>query len=65
MEALLNQYEPEAVVPLVVTHLAPLYATGQLSVAVERVCDAFECHEAAFKTKVGRYLECFCETLLG
>jgi hypothetical protein len=32
---------------------------------VERVCAAFECQEEAFRTKVGRYLDCFCESLLG
>ena len=55
------EYTDEALLPLVKTHLLPLYATGMLDTAVEKIAEEFSNHTPEFKAKVLRYLECFCE----
>ena len=55
------EYTDEALLPLVKTHLLPLYATGMLDTAVQKIAEEFQNHSPEFKAKVQRYLECFCE----
>lgn len=64
VEALLDQYTEENVVPLVSTYLIPLFATNQLDVAVKAVTDACQNEAPEFVGKVKRYLQCFAETLV-
>ena len=55
------EYTDEALLPLVKTHLLPLYATGMLDTAVQKIAEEFSNHTPEFKAKVLRYLEFFCE----
>lgn len=63
-KALLSQYREEDVVKLIHTHLAPLYATGTLSVATDTLCRELGVSDPAVKEKVSRYFLCFCESML-
>ena len=60
-EAMLNSYDDKELVPLITTHLLPLFLVGQLDVAVTKVLEHFPDLDASL-TK--RYLSCFCECVL-
>ncbi len=60
-EAFLNQYQEDNVVGLIMTHLLPLQAVGQLELAVNQICEACQNEAPEFREKVGRYLQCFIE----
>ena len=62
-DALIATYTEDQLVPLVMTYLMPLYATGQLDVAVKSVVEQFKNETPEFADKVRRYFECFCESL--
>ena len=62
-QSILDSYSNEQLVPLVLKHLLPLYVSGLLGTAVDHIADTFANHDEAFKAKVQRYLECFCESL--
>ena len=57
----LDQYKDDQLIPFVLTHLIPLYATGMLSTAVDKVAETVGNQDPEFKAKVVRYLQCFCE----
>ena len=61
---LLSQYKEDDIETLVHTHLAPLYATGTLSVARDTLCKELAITDPVVVDKVGRYLLCFCESML-
>jgi hypothetical protein len=61
---LLSQYNENDVETLIHTHLAPLYATGTLSVATETLCTELAITDPIIKDKISRYLMCFCESML-
>ena len=63
-KALLSQYGEDDVEKLIHTHLAPLFATGTLSLATEALCKELNIGDPVIKDKVGRYFLCFCESLL-
>ena len=44
--------------------LIPIYKAGKSDLIVKGFCDEFGTQDDAFKTKVGRYVEMFCEVLL-
>ena len=60
-EAFLNQYQKGSIAALVATHLLPLYAIGQLDLAVSQVCAACKNEAPEFREKVTRYFMCFVE----
>ena len=61
----LTQFDSvEQVLPYLAT-LIPIYKAGKMDVIVKGFCDKFETTDEAFKVKCSRYVECFCETLLG
>ena len=61
--ALLSQYSEKDIETLTATYLLPLYATGTLSVATSHLASELGITDAALLEKVGRYFQCFCETL--
>jgi hypothetical protein len=63
-KTLLSQYNENDVEKLIHTHLAPLYATGTLSLATDTLCKELSIEDPAIKDKVGRYFQCFCESML-
>lgn len=52
----------EEVLPFL-AQLIPLYKAGQMDLIIKGFSDKFGTTDEAFKTKVGRYIECFCETM--
>jgi hypothetical protein len=58
---ILQSFREEDLVPLIKSHLLPLYFTGTLGAAVSKVVEAYP---GADSEKVRRYLECFCECVL-
>ena len=63
-KALLTKYNENDVETLTHTHLAPLYITNTLSVATDTLCKELEIEDPAVKEKVGRYFQCFCESMI-
>ncbi len=63
-KALLSQYNENDIEALIHTHLAPLHATGTLSVATDVLCKELSITDPAVKDKVSRYFLCFCESML-
>jgi len=64
LKAEVGQFERvEQVLPYLAT-LVPIYKAGKMDLIVKGFCDKFETSDEAFKTKVARYVECFCETLV-
>ena len=62
-ESFLNQYQNDSISSLVATHLLPLYALGQLDVAVTQVVTACKNDAPEFRAKILRYFTCFVECL--
>lgn len=64
----LDQYHDDKVVPMVLTLLMPVFVAGKLDEAVNVVMDKLvgvpEGETEAVRTKVGRYLSCFCEAMI-
>ena len=60
-EALVASYNEAELVPLIKTHLMPLFVTNSLDVAVAKVVEVYPDVDAV---KVKRYLSCFCECVL-
>jgi len=64
MVAELNQFNKvEEIVPYL-AQLIPVYKMGKMDVIVKGFCDKFNTTDEAFKGKVARYEECFCEVLV-
>jgi hypothetical protein len=64
MVAELNQYSKvEEIVPYL-AQLIPVYKMGKMDIIVKGFCDKFNTTDEAFKGKVARYVECFCEVLV-
>jgi hypothetical protein len=61
---ILTKYDENDLETLVKQYLAPLYATGTLIVASETIISKLGITDDTIKTKIGRYLECFCECIL-
>ena len=61
---LLSQFNENDVEALTLKYLAPLYATGTLDVAKDKLITELEIKDDSIKDKVGRYLLCFCESML-
>ena len=62
-----GEYTPEAVVPTVLTLLVPLAKSGRIALAVEAIAARLGAipagQEAAVRSRVRAYLECFIEAL--
>ena len=63
-KTLLAKYNETDIEMLIHTHLAPLYATGTLSVATDVLCSELAITDPVMKDKIGRYFQCFCESML-
>ena len=64
MKAELNQYSNvDEIMPYLV-QLIPVYKLGKMDMIVKGFSDKFNTQDEGFKTKIARYVECFCETLL-
>jgi hypothetical protein len=61
---LLSQFNENDIEQLTLKYLAPLYATGTLDVAKEKLISELEIKDDTIKDKIGRYLSCFCESML-
>jgi len=61
---LLSQYNENDIETITMTHLSPLWATGTLDIAKKTIIDELKIEDVDIQKKVGRYLECFCESLL-
>lgn len=59
--ALLESYNDVELELLIKTHLLPLFFTGTLDVAVQRILAEFPSLDPV---RVKRYLSCFCECVL-
>jgi hypothetical protein len=63
-KAMLAQYGEGDIETVVKTYLAPLYATGTLSIAAGTLISELKIEDPAIQEKIKRYLQCFCEALL-
>ena len=61
---MMSQYTENDIERITHTYLAPLYATGTLSVAKDKIIDELNITDETVKEKIGRYLLCFCESML-
>jgi len=61
---LLSKYNETDIESITHTYLAPLYATGTLDVAKNTLIEALNITDDSIKDKIGRYLLCFCESML-
>ena len=61
---LLLKYNETDIERITHTYLAPLYATGTLEVAKKGLIEALNITDESVKDKIGRYLLCFCESML-
>ena len=62
-KAILNQYKETDIADITHKYLMPLYATGTLDVAKLKLIEELSITDDATKDKIGRYLQCFCESL--
>ena len=60
----LEQYKPEDLLPVLETHLVPLFQLGQIMTAVEKIGHEFAIVDGEVLKKIERYLTCFCEVYL-
>lgn len=63
-KALLKEYNETKVMELTHKYLAPLYATNTLKIASDKLIEELSIEDPAVKDKIGRYLLCFCESML-
>lgn len=63
-KALLSQYGDADIESVVHKYLAPLYATGTLDIAKDTLVKELSITDTVIIDKVGRYLLCFCESML-
>ena len=67
-EADVAQYDEARIVEMVATVLLPLHAAGNLDAAVEelwkRLQGVADEQQQEYKSKIKRYLICFCEAIL-
>ena len=63
-KTLLQQYSENDVETLTLSYLAPLYATGTLRLAQQKIVSELGITDSAVADKIYRYLLCFCETIL-
>jgi hypothetical protein len=61
---LLLKYNENDIESITHTYLAPLYATGTLDVAKNTLIESLNITDESVKDKIGRYLLCFCESML-
>lgn len=64
-KTLMSQYNPDEIKEIVLKFLSPLYLTKTLSVARDQLCSELKIEDGEIKNKVGRYLEMFCECIIG
>lgn len=64
-KTLMSQYNPDEIKDIVLKYLSPLYLTKTLSVATNQLCLELKIEDVDIKNKVGRYLEMFCECIIG
>ena len=57
----LDGYKYEDLLPVLQTQLIPIYKLGKLSEIATAICTEFAITDETDKTKVLRYLTCFCE----
>jgi hypothetical protein len=60
-----SQYNPDDIKELVIKYLSPLYLTKSLTLARDKICDELKIEDAEIKGKIVRYLEMFCECIIG
>jgi hypothetical protein len=63
-KALLSQFSENDIESITHKYLAPLYATGTLSIAKDKLIEELQITDETIKEKIGRYLLCFCESML-
>lgn len=61
---LVSQYGTDDIETVVNKYLAPLFATGTLSIARDTIVSELEIKDQEVIKKLDRYLLCFCESLL-
>ena len=61
---ILAQFNETDIERIVHTYLAPLYATGTLDVVKTKFIHELQIEDAVIQDKIGRYLLCFCESML-
>jgi hypothetical protein len=62
---IISQYNPDEIKEIVLKYLSPLYLTKSLSIARDQLCAELKIEDGEIKNKVGRYLEMFCECIIG
>lgn len=63
-KAILSRFSENDVEAITIKYLAPLYATNTLSIAQDKLVEELQITDSAVKEKIGRYLLCFCESML-
>jgi len=63
-KTLLTEYNETKVMELTHKYLAPLYATNTLQIASAKLIEELSIEDPVVKDKIGRYLLCFCESML-
>ena len=63
-KSLMSQYTETDIESITLKYLAPLYATGTLNIAKDKIIDELAITDDSVKEKIGRYLQCFCESML-
>jgi hypothetical protein len=61
---IMAKYSENDIEAITLKYLMPLFVTGTLSVAKDTLVTELSIEDDAIKTKIGRYLECFCESLV-
>jgi hypothetical protein len=61
---LVSQYGTNDIETLTHKYLAPLFATGTLSIARDNIVSELDIKDEEVIKKLDRYLLCFCESLL-
>ena len=62
-KTLLSQYNENDIETITRKYLIPLYTTGMLVVAKETLIKELSIEDDGVKDKIGRYLQCFCESI--
>jgi hypothetical protein len=63
-KTLMSQYSETDIESITLKYLAPLYATGTLNVAKDTLIKELNITDESVKDKIGRYLQCFCDSML-
>ena len=65
LKEFLMKYDGDSIEQAVKENLQVFYSTGTLMVAREAIISKFGITDPVIQDKVHRYLECFCECILG